>query len=153
MTSEVVPVLPLVTHWIGGKSHDGTAERVGDVYDPSTGKLTKQVAFASSADVDEAVAAASDAFSALCHSSLSQRSKLLFAFRQLTNERADELAEIVTSEHGKVLDDALGEVSRGLEVIEFACGIPQLLKGSYSENASTNVDVYSIRRGVFGVTA
>ena len=146
MTSEVVPVLPLVPHWIGGKANGGSGERVGDVYDPSTGKLTKQVAFASSADVDEAVAAASDAFSAWRHSSLSQLSKLLFAFRQLTNERADELAEIVTSEHGKVLDDALGEVSRGLEVIEFACGIPQLLKGSYSENASTNVDVYSIRQ-------
>jgi len=146
MTSHVVPVLPLVPHWIGGRADVGSGKRVGDVYDPSTGKLTKQVAFASSADVDQAVAAAASAFSDWRHSSLSQRSKLLFAFRELANERAGELAEIVTSEHGKVLDDALGEVSRGLEVIEFACGIPQLLKGSYSENASTNLDVYSIRQ-------
>jgi malonate-semialdehyde dehydrogenase (acetylating)/methylmalonate-semialdehyde dehydrogenase len=146
MTSDVTPALPLVTHWIGGRPYSGTGERLGEVYDPATGKLTKQVAFATSADVDKAVAAASNAFSTWRHTSLSQRSKLLFAFRQLTTERAGELAEIVTSEHGKVLDDALGEVSRGLEVIEFACGIPQLLKGGYSENVSTNVDVYSIRQ-------
>jgi malonate-semialdehyde dehydrogenase (acetylating)/methylmalonate-semialdehyde dehydrogenase len=146
MTSDAVPALPLLTHWIGGKPYEGSGERLGDVYDPATGKLTRQVAFASSADVDEAVAAASSAFTTWRHSSLSQRSKLLFAFRQITTERADELAEIVTSEHGKVLDDALGEVNRGLEVVEFACGIPQLLKGSYSENVSTKVDVYSIRQ-------
>jgi malonate-semialdehyde dehydrogenase (acetylating)/methylmalonate-semialdehyde dehydrogenase len=146
MTSNGVPILPLVTHWVGGRPYGGTTERLGDVYDPATGKLTKQVAFASAADVDEAVASAADAFSNWRDSSLSRRSKLLFEFRQLTTERAHELAEIVTSEHGKVLDDALGEVNRGLEVIEFACGIPQLLKGGYSENVSTNVDVYSIRQ-------
>ena len=146
MTSDVAQVLPVIPHWIDGKADDGSRERVGDVYDPATGKLTKQVVFASPDDVDRAVAAASSAYSTWRHASLSQRSKLLFAFRQLANERARELAEIVTSEHGKVLDDALGEVNRGLEVIEFACGIPQLLKGSYSENASTNLDVYSIRQ-------
>jgi len=146
MTGNAAPSLPLVPHWINGKSDGAVPERVGEVYDPATGKLTKQVAFASPHDVDRAVAAASCAFSTWRHASLSQRSKLLFAFRQLANERAGELAEIVTSEHGKVLDDALGEVNRGLEVIEFACGIPQLLKGSYSENASTNLDVYSIRQ-------
>ena len=146
MTSLAVISLPLVNHWIGGKSHDGIPERVGDVYNPSTGQVTKQVAFASAPEVDEAVAAATSAFTTWRHSSLAQRSKLLFAFRELATERASELAEIVTSEHGKVLVDALGEVTRGLEVIEFACGIPQLLKGSYSENVSTNVDVYSIRQ-------
>ena len=146
MTSDVVEGLPIVPHWIDGRADDATPERVGDVYDPATGKLTKQVAFASPTDVDRAVAAAAKAFATWRHTSLSQRSKMLFSFRQLANERARELAEIVTSEHGKVLDDALGEVNRGLEVIEFACGIPQLLKGSYSENASTNVDVYSIRQ-------
>jgi len=146
MTSDVASALPVVTHWIGGERCDGSGERFGDVYDPATGEVTKRVVFGSSGDVDKAVAAASDAFSTWRHTSLSQRAKLLFAFRQLTTERAGELAEIVTSEHGKVLDDALGEVNRGLEVVEFACGIPQLLKGSYSENASTNVDVYSIRQ-------
>jgi malonate-semialdehyde dehydrogenase (acetylating)/methylmalonate-semialdehyde dehydrogenase len=145
-TSEAAPGLPLVPHWISGKAYGGSSGRVGEVYDPSTGKLTKHVAFASPLEVDQAVAAASDAFLTWRRSSLSQRSKLLFAFRQITSERVAELAEIVTSEHGKVLDDALGEVNRGLEFIEFACGIPQLLKGSYSENASTNVDVYSIRQ-------
>ncbi|MGA3215686.1 MAG: CoA-acylating methylmalonate-semialdehyde dehydrogenase [Acidimicrobiales bacterium] len=146
MTSDVAPVLPLVTHWIDSKSFLGTGERLGEVYDPASGKLTKHVSFASSADVDEAVAAASGAFSTWRNSSLSQRSKLLFAFRQVLAERSRELAGIVTSEHGKVFDDALGEVNRGLEVVEFACGIPQLLKGSYSENVSTNLDVYSIRQ-------
>jgi malonate-semialdehyde dehydrogenase (acetylating)/methylmalonate-semialdehyde dehydrogenase len=146
MTSNLARLSSRVPHWIGGKPHEGTGERVGEVYDPSTGKMTKSVAFASSRDVDAAVDAATSAFSSWRRTSLSQRSKLLFAFRQVTTERAGELAEIVTSEHGKVLDDALGEVNRGLEVVEFACGIPQLLKGSYSENASTNVDVYSIRQ-------
>ncbi|MGO9583004.1 MAG: CoA-acylating methylmalonate-semialdehyde dehydrogenase [Acidimicrobiales bacterium] len=146
MTSDAGPALPLVTHWIGGEPYDGASERLGEVYDPSTGKLAKRVAFASPADVDEAVAAASHAFATWRHTSLAQRSKLLFAFRELTTERSGELAEIVTSEHGKVLEDALGEVNRALEVIEFACGIPQLLKGSYSENVSTNLDVYSIRQ-------
>jgi len=146
MTSDVAPIRYRVPHWIGGKPHDGTGGRFGEVYDPSTGEITKNVAFGSSQDVDAAVAAASSAFSSWRRTSLSQRTKLLFAFRQLTTARAGELAEIVTSEHGKVLDDALGEVNRGLEVVEFACGIPQLLKGSYSENASTNVDVYSIRQ-------
>ena len=145
-TGNVSPGLPLVTHWVGGEHYQGTGEQRGEVYDPATGKRTKTVAFGCSEDVDVAVAAAKRAFETWRDTSLSQRSKLLFAFRQLASERAFELAEIVTSEHGKVLDDALGEVNRGLEVVEFACGIPQLLKGSYSENASTNVDVYSIRQ-------
>ncbi len=146
MTSDVALEVPIVPHWIGGRPDEGTGGRFGEVYDPSTGQMTKNVAFASPQDVDAAVEAAADAFASWRHTSLSQRAKLLFAFRELTTARATELAEIVTSEHGKVLDDALGEVNRGLEVIEFACGIPQLLKGSYSENASTNVDVYSIRQ-------
>ncbi len=146
MTSHVAPAPRLVTHWIGGKPYEGTGDRLGEVYDPATGTVTKNVVFASPPDVDKAVDAASNAFASWRNTSLSQRAKLLFAFRELTTARAGELAEIVTSEHGKVLDDARGEVNRGLEVIEFACGIPQLLKGSYSENVSTNVDVYSIRQ-------
>ena len=106
MTSNLARLSSRVPHWIGGKPHEGTGERVGEVYDPSTGKMTKSVAFASSRDVDAAVDAATSAFSSWRRTSLSQRSKLLFAFRQVTTERAGELAEIVTSEHGKVLDDA-----------------------------------------------
>jgi malonate-semialdehyde dehydrogenase (acetylating)/methylmalonate-semialdehyde dehydrogenase len=138
--------LPLVTHWIDGKPYNGATDRLGDVYDPATGKITKKVAFASSAEVDAAVASAKKAFSSWRRATLSQRVKVLFAFRQIVAERTGEMAGIITSEHGKVLDDAMGELNRGLEVVEFACGIPQLLKGSYSKSVSTNVDVYSIRQ-------
>ena len=146
MTGTASTSIPLVRHWIAGKPWDGTADRSGDVYDPATGELTKHVAFATPEVVDEAVRAAASAFTGWRHSSLAKRSKILFSFREIVAERADELAAIVTSEHGKVLSDALGEVSRGLEVMEFACGIPQLLKGGYSAEVSTNVDVYSIRQ-------
>ena len=146
MTDTASTSIPLVRHWIAGKPWDGTAERSGDVYDPATGELTKQVAFATPEVVDEAVRAAASAFAGWRRSSLAKRSKVLFSFREIVAERADELAAIVTSEHGKVLSDALGEVSRGLEVMEFACGIPQLLKGGYSAEVSTSVDVYSLRQ-------
>jgi malonate-semialdehyde dehydrogenase (acetylating)/methylmalonate-semialdehyde dehydrogenase len=145
--------LPVVGHWVDGKRHDGEVVRAGDVYDPATGRVTRRVAFASAADVDDAVAAAKAAYPAWRHTSLSQRTKILFSFRELVAERTAELAAIVTSEHGKVLSDALGEVNRALEVIEFACGAPHLLKGGYSEQVSTQVDVYSIRQplGVVGI--
>jgi malonate-semialdehyde dehydrogenase (acetylating) / methylmalonate-semialdehyde dehydrogenase len=140
------------THWIGGKPWDGEAERHGDIYDPATGQVTGQVDFASPAEVDLAVAAAADAFRAWRRVSLARRSSVLFAFRELVRDHATELAKLITEEHGKVVSDAAGEVSRGLEVVEFACGIPHLLKGGYSENVSTNVDSYSIRQPV-GVVA
>jgi malonate-semialdehyde dehydrogenase (acetylating)/methylmalonate-semialdehyde dehydrogenase len=142
----------LVRHWIDGKPHDGVPDRRGDVYDPATGEVARQVAFASIGVIDEAVSAAKTAFETWRHSSLAQRSKILFAFRELMSEGATDLAAIVTEEHGKVLSDALGEVGRGLEVVEFACGIPHLLKGGYSEGVSTGVDVHSIRQPL-GVVA
>jgi malonate-semialdehyde dehydrogenase (acetylating) / methylmalonate-semialdehyde dehydrogenase len=142
----------LVKHWIDGKPHDGVPERTGEVYDPATGEVARQVAFASPGVVDEAVSSGRGAFENWRHSSLAQRSKILFAFRELMSARASELAAIVTAEHGKVLSDALGEVGRGLEVVEFACGIPHLLKGGYSEEVSTGVDVHSIRQPL-GVVA
>ena len=129
-----------ITHWIGGKPWDGVAERHGDVYDPATGQVTGTVDFASAADVDAAVAAATDAFAEWGRISLAKRSSVLFAFRELVKSHTAELAALITAEHGKVASDAAGEVARGLEVIEFACGIPHLLKGGYSENVSTNVD-------------
>jgi malonate-semialdehyde dehydrogenase (acetylating)/methylmalonate-semialdehyde dehydrogenase len=142
-----------ITHHIGGKPWTGTAERTGDVYDPATGRVVSQVDFASEADVDEAVAAAKGAFAKWRGASLAQRASVMFAFRELFNARKAELAAIVTAEHGKVLSDAAGEIQRALESVEFACGIPQLLKGGFSENASTKVDVYSILQplGVVGV--
>ena len=142
-----------ISHWIDGKPWAGVAERSGDVFDPATGAVTGQVDFASVGEVDEAVAAAGRAFQGWRHTSLAARSRILFAFRQLLDEHKADLAAIVTAEHGKVLDDAAGEVGRAIENVEFACGIPALLKGGFSENASTRVDVYSIRQplGVVGV--
>ncbi|MFG3689190.1 CoA-acylating methylmalonate-semialdehyde dehydrogenase [Micromonospora sp. NPDC047740] len=141
------------THWIGGKPWHGVPERTGDVYDPATGQVAGQVDFATAAVVDEAVATAREAFTRWRAASLAQRTTVLFAFRELLNARRADLAAIITAEHGKVLSDAAGEIQRGLENVEFACGIPQQLKGGYSENASTQVDVYSLRQplGVVGV--
>ncbi len=142
-----------LTHWIGGKPYGGVAERQGEVFDPATGERSGLVDFATAAVMDEAVAAAKEAFADWRGSSLSRRTQVLFAFRELLNERKEELAALITAEHGKVLSDALGEVTRGLEVVEFACGIPHLLKGGFSEGVSTKVDVYSIRQplGVVGI--
>jgi len=142
-----------ITHWIGGKPFGGVAARQGEVYDPATGRVSGRVDFASSADVDEAVAAAKEAFAEWRNSSLARRAQVLFAFRELLNARKHDVAALITDEHGKVLSDALGEVTRGLEVVEFACGIPHLLKGGFSEGVSTKVDVYSIRQplGVVGI--
>ncbi|RKT56017.1 CoA-acylating methylmalonate-semialdehyde dehydrogenase [Saccharothrix australiensis] len=144
-----------ITHRIGGKPWDGVAERGGDVYDPATGRVSARVDFASASTVDEAVAVAREAFAGWREASLARRATVLFAFRELLNARKDELAAIVTAEHGKVLSDAAGEVQRALECVEFACGIPHLLKGGFSENASTRVDVYSILQplGVVGVVS
>jgi malonate-semialdehyde dehydrogenase (acetylating)/methylmalonate-semialdehyde dehydrogenase len=142
-----------ITHWIDGKPYGSVAERTGEVRDPATGALSGRVDFATSEVMDEAVAAAKAAFAEWGKTSLTKRATVLFAFRHLLNERKEELAAIITAEHGKVLSDALGEVTRGLEVVEFACGIPHLLKGGYSEGVSTGVDVYSIRQplGVVGI--
>ncbi|MFF0522715.1 CoA-acylating methylmalonate-semialdehyde dehydrogenase [Actinomadura nitritigenes] len=133
-----------ITHWIGGKPFDGEAARRGDVYEPATGRVAGHVDFASAAEVDAAVAAAKAAFPAWRDASLAKRASVLFRFRELVAAHRDELARLISSEHGKVLSDAAGEVARGLEVVEFACGIPHLLKGGFSENVSTRVDAYSI---------
>jgi malonate-semialdehyde dehydrogenase (acetylating)/methylmalonate-semialdehyde dehydrogenase len=142
-----------ITHFVNGKFWDGQSDRYGEVFNPATGDVTGHVDFASSAVVDEAVAAAKVAFDLWSKTSLSRRTQVLFAFRELLNARKGDIAALITAEHGKVLSDALGEVTRGLEVVEFACGIPHLLKGGYSESVSTGVDVYSIRQplGVVGI--
>jgi malonate-semialdehyde dehydrogenase (acetylating)/methylmalonate-semialdehyde dehydrogenase len=137
--------LTTIEHWIGGSFTSGTGTRRGPVYNPATGRQQHEVVLAESADVDAAVSAAKAAFETWQDASLSKRTKILFNFRELVNNRTKQLAEIISDEHGKVLSDAAGEVQRGLEVIEFACGIPQQLKGEYSDQASTNVDVFSFR--------
>ncbi len=141
-----------IDHWIGGRRVAGTSGRTASVHNPATGEVTRQVPLASAAEVDAAVAAAVDAAREWRSASLSQRSAVLFAFREILHNRAEELAAVVTSEHGKVLADAAGEVARGLENAEFATGVPHLLKGGFSEQASTGVDVYSIRQPL-GVVA
>jgi malonate-semialdehyde dehydrogenase (acetylating) / methylmalonate-semialdehyde dehydrogenase len=141
-----------ITHLVGGSPWTGVAERTGEVYNPATGQVSGHVDFASSATVDEVVKIANDAGRAWAQTSLTKRAQVLFAYRELVNKNKERIAAIITAEHGKVLTDALGEVTRGLEVIEFACGIPHLLKGGFSENVSTKVDVYSIRQPL-GVSA
>ena len=142
-----------VTHWINGKAWTGTSERTGEVFDPATGDVTKHVDFASRDDVDQAVAAAVAAFPGWRDASLTRRTQVLFAFRELLNAHKEDVAALITAEHGKVLSDALGEVTRGLEVVEFACGIGHLMKGAFSEGVSSGVDTYSIRQplGVVGI--
>ncbi|MEV6600861.1 CoA-acylating methylmalonate-semialdehyde dehydrogenase [Actinoplanes sp. NPDC051346] len=134
-----------IEHWIGGRLTTGAATRTGDVFNPATGQRQHEVVLAAPADVDDAVAAAKAAFASWSQASLSARTKIMFSFRELVNAHVKELAELISDEHGKVLSDAAGEVQRGLEVVEFACGIPQLLKGEYSDQASTGVDVFSFR--------
>ena len=143
----------VLDHWIDGAPYAGTSTRTGNVYDPARGVVQKQVRFGTGADVDAAVAAAAKAFADWGQSSIARRQQVMFAFRELLNSRKDELAAIITAEHGKVHSDAVGEISRGLEVVEFACGISHLLKGGHSEEASTGVDVHSKRvpLGVVGI--
>jgi len=140
------------THWIGGKPWTGQAGVAGDIYNPATGQITGAVDFASAAEVDAAVQAGAAAFDQWRDTSLVKRASIMFAFRELVKEHTAELAQLISSEHGKVASDAAGEVARGLEVVEFACGIPHLLKGAFSENVSTGVDAYSIRQPL-GVVA
>jgi malonate-semialdehyde dehydrogenase (acetylating) / methylmalonate-semialdehyde dehydrogenase len=135
-----------IQHWIAGSETTGTSARFGAVYDPATGRQQARVALAERADVDAAVTAAAKAFEEWSETSLARRARIMFALRDLVERHVDELAALVSSEHGKVLSDAKGEVIRGLEVIEFACGLPTALKGEYSEQVSTDVDAYSYRQ-------
>src|SRR5215218_8964341 len=142
-----------IQHWINNKAFAGESGATAPVTNPATGAVTGEVSLGSVADAQAVIDAAAAAFPAWRDTSLAKRTQILFAFRELLNERKGELAEIITAEHGKVVSDALGEVSRGQEVVEFACGIPHLLKGDFTENASTKVDVHSTRQplGVAGI--
>jgi malonate-semialdehyde dehydrogenase (acetylating) / methylmalonate-semialdehyde dehydrogenase len=141
-----------VSHWIGGQVVPGESGRSGPVYNPAKGIQTKEVDFASAEEIDRTVQTAKEAFRTWRAVSLSKRQELFFTIRDLVHERKREIAAILTEEHGKVLSDAEGEVQRGLEVVEYVCGLPTLLKGDFSEQASTGIDVYSIRQplGVVG---
>ena len=141
-----------ISHWVNNKVVAGTSGKTGKVFNPATGKHESEVELANIADVDAVVAAAKAAFPAWRATNLSRRAEIMFRMRELVDANRKEIASLLTQEHGKVPSDALGEVARGLENIEFACGVPALLKGGYSEQASTGVDVYSIRQPL-GVVA
>ena len=145
--------MTIVNHWIDGKEYVSNSGRTAPVYDPALGTESKRVALANSAEILAAISSAKKAFPAWRDMSLAKRQAVIFNFRELLNKKKGELAEIITSEHGKVLSDALGEITRGQEVVEFAVGIPHLMKGFYSEQVSTGVDVYSTRQplGVVGI--
>ncbi|HEY6862866.1 MAG TPA: CoA-acylating methylmalonate-semialdehyde dehydrogenase [Burkholderiales bacterium] len=139
-------------HYIGGKHVKGEGGRFGDVYNPTTGALAAKVPLASRAEVEKAIADSKRAFAEWSETSPVARARVMFRFKELVEKHIDELAAIVSSEHGKVLSDAKGSVQRGLEVVEFACGIPHLMKGEYSDNVATGIDLYSIRQPI-GVCA
>ncbi|MCW2603036.1 MAG: methylmalonate-semialdehyde dehydrogenase [Pseudonocardiales bacterium] len=141
-----------IPHWIDGRLVEGTSGRTGAVYDPATGQQTGAVDLASPDEAAAAIASARAAATEWRGSSLARRTGVLFAFRELLHQRSGELAAVITAEHGKVLSDAAGEIARGLENVEFACGVPQMLKGGYSEQVSAGIDVYSIRQPL-GVVA
>ncbi|HMK73694.1 MAG TPA: aldehyde dehydrogenase family protein, partial [Myxococcaceae bacterium] len=133
-------------HWIGGRRVAGTSGRSGEVFDPAQGKVARRVPFAGPAEVQSAVAAAVEAFPRWASTPPLRRARVLFRFKELVERERAALAALITSEHGKTLSDADGEVTRGLEVVEFACGIPQLLKGEFTEQVGTGVDSWSMRQ-------
>ncbi len=143
---------PLVGHWIAGQPVAGDAERAQDVFNPATGRVARRVALADAAVVDRAVASAAAAFPAWAQTPPIRRARVLARFLTLLNEHRDELAACITAEHGKVFSDAQGEVMRGIDVVEFACGIPHLLKGDYTDQVSTGIDNWTLRQPL-GVVA
>jgi malonate-semialdehyde dehydrogenase (acetylating)/methylmalonate-semialdehyde dehydrogenase len=144
---------PVIGHWIDGALRASTSGRTAPVFNPATGAVAAEVALADQAEIDEAIASATRGFAVWSSYSIAKRLTVLFAFRELLNARKAELAAIITAEHGKVLSDAMGEIMRGQEVVELACGFPSLIKGAFSENVSTGIDVYTLKQplGVVGI--
>lgn len=150
--TEMPAKLPTLTHWIGGRAVSGSQKRTGNVFNPALGSVAARVPFASTQDIDAAVSAARDAFRSWAATPSQRRARVLFRFKELVESSADEIARLIAREHGKTVSDAHGELARGLEVVEFACGIPHLLKGEFSENVGSGVDAYSVRQPL-GVAA
>ena len=141
-----------LTHWIDGAAVPGASARFGDVYNPAAGEVIARVPFASASEVDDAVQAAAEAAPGWAATPPIQRARVIFAFKELVESRKEDVARVITREHGKVLSDALGSVSRGIEVLEFACGIPHLLRGDFTQSVGTGVDSFSSRQPL-GVVA
>ena len=144
--------MKLIEHFVGGKIIPGSSDKKGKVYNPATGEQESEVRLASKSDLDQAVEIAKKAFETWSLKPPLQRARVMFKFKELIEKNSDELTKLIVSEHGKVYDDAQGSLTRGLEVVEFACGIPHLLKGEFSENVGTNVDSWSMRQPL-GVVA
>jgi malonate-semialdehyde dehydrogenase (acetylating) / methylmalonate-semialdehyde dehydrogenase len=143
---------PSVAHWIAGRTVNQTQGRSGEVFNPTTGAVAAQVPFATAAEINAAVRAARDAFKPWAATPALRRARVLFRFKELVEAQAEDIARLIAKEHGKTVSDAHGEITRGLEVVEFACGIPHLAKGEYSENVGGGVDAYSVRQPL-GVVA
>ena len=135
-----------IEHFIDGKPFSGDSKRIGKVFNPATGDQSAEVKLASTKDVNIAVASAQKAFEAWSNKPPLQRARVMFKFKELIEKNSDELTKIIVAEHGKVYEDAKGSLTRGLEVVEYACGIPQMLKGEFTENVGSNVDSWSIRQ-------
>jgi len=151
MTTQISVPTP-IAHFVAGRRAGGASSRTQDVFNPATGAVTGRVALANRDDVDAAVAAAQAAFPAWADTPPIRRARVMFKFLELLNRHKDELAHLITAEHGKVFTDAQGEVSRGIDIVEFACGIPQLLKGDYTDQVSTGIDNWTLRQPL-GVVA
>src|SRR5215470_15834350 len=141
-----------IGHFIGGKEVKGTSGRSGDVFNPNTGEVQAKVAFASKAEVEAAIANAQAAFPSWAATNPQRRARVMFKFLELIQAEYDDLARLLSSEHGKTFADSKGDIQRGLEVVEFACGIPHLLKGEFTDNAGPGIDLYSMRQPL-GVVA
>ena len=151
-SAQAFAAVPLLNHWVNGKPLSGRTARFGDVFDPSTGRVRAKVPFATDEELGEAVCAARTAFKPWAATSPLRRARVMFRYRQLLEQATDGLADIISREHGKTVSDARGEIIRGLEVVEFACGIPELLKGEHSDNVGTGVDAFNVRQPL-GVVA
>ena len=135
-----------IKHFVDGKSFIGESKRFGKVFNPATGEQSAEVSLATKEDVNTAVTNAQKAFESWSNKPPLQRARVMFKFKELIEKNSDELTKIIVSEHGKVYEDARGSLTRGLEVVEYACGIPQMLKGEFTENVGSNVDSWSIRQ-------
>ena len=138
--------MKLIEHFIGGKNYSGNSKRKNKIFNPATGEQSAEVKLATSEDVNKAVENAKNSFEKWSNTPPLQRARIMFKFKELIEKNYDELAKIIVSEHGKVYEDAKGSLTRGLEVVEYACGIPQMLKGEFTENVGTSVDSWSIRQ-------
>ena len=137
-----------VPHWVNGQIYESDSDRYGEVFDSSTGEQCAEVVMANEADVDAAIRSAEDAFAGWSRTPVLRRARVMFRFKELIERDRKEIAAVLTQEHGKVLHDADGSIQRGLEVVEFACGIPHLIKGEYSDQVGTGVDIYSMRQSI-----